>query len=84
MTKQCTKCGENKPLNDFAFLNKQKNILRSMCKLCTKQYNKEHYNKNRAAINEKVKQYRETNKEEYLAYQNNYNKTRKNETKETN
>ena len=33
-TKTCTKCGLEKPLTEFNFKNKKKNILQSMCKEC--------------------------------------------------
>jgi len=69
-TKQCTKCGEVKVLNEF---NKDKSCkygVRSQCKICRKQYrqeNNEHekqrLKKWREENKERIRQYREQNKE---------------------
>jgi len=52
--KKCTKCQEEKSLNDFATTNKGK-TLRAMCRSCVTEYNKK-YNKNNK---EKITQLRE-------------------------
>lgn len=44
--KQCTKCREIKDLKDFSFKNKQKNLLQSQCKKCSRENNKIHYKGN--------------------------------------
>ena len=42
--KTCTKCNEDKEPSYFSFRNKKKGILRSWCKVCVKNYDKELYN----------------------------------------
>lgn len=43
--KVCTKCFVSKSLSEFSFQNKRKGTLSSQCKLCTRAYNKAHYEK---------------------------------------
>ena len=40
-TKICTKCGLEKPLDDFSWRNKSKGTKRSECKVCQSSYMKE-------------------------------------------
>ena len=56
-TKICKKCNIIKPLSEFS-----KN--RSECKSCIREYNKEYQKKNKEAILQQRKLYRETHKEE--------------------
>ena len=43
MLKQCTKCGEWKEEEEFAFRNKAQNIRHNTCKVCKREYNKAQY-----------------------------------------
>lgn len=47
MTRTCTKCEKEKPVEEFSFRNKKKGTRRYRCKLCLKQYNKQHYEDNK-------------------------------------
>ena len=58
-TKVCSKCGIEKPIDNF-------NSKKSECKLCEKAYKKEYYQKNRKKILEKVSEYRENNKDKVI------------------
>jgi len=45
--KECTKCKVNKPLEEFNFKNKEKQIRHVHCKECTRNFVKNHYNNNK-------------------------------------
>lgn len=57
--KRCTKCGENKSLDKFAFKNKAKNIFNGHCKECQNIMGREYYYKN-------LKKYYDKNKKRQL------------------
>jgi hypothetical protein len=59
-TKRCSKCGEEKPISEFHFKIKAKNIYQSKCKPCSYEWNRE-YNKRPEAI----KRHRERTKTEH-------------------
>ena len=46
MTRRCAKCGDPKPIDDFAFKNKEKGLRNSYCKECMKPIRRDHYHKN--------------------------------------
>lgn len=56
-TKTCTGCKEIKPVEEFAFRNKAKNIRRANCKKCIKKYDSIRYVKNRQDIRERNKKH---------------------------
>lgn len=73
-TKICTKCKEEKSLNEFGKASKEKSGLKSACKVCCNKYyeenkerllnkQKEYYNNNKEYILKRQKQYIEDNKE---------------------
>lgn len=53
--KKCSKCLENKNLNEFSKDSKKKDGLKVICKLCHSIYRKEHYQKNKDKVIEQVK-----------------------------
>jgi len=46
--KRCSRCGDVKPLNDFAWRYKAKGLRETYCRPCRAAYKQEHYAKNRA------------------------------------
>ncbi len=52
--KKCTKCGEEKALNEFAYKNKKENIKKYCCKSCDKEVRREYYIQNKERIIEGV------------------------------
>lgn len=66
--KRCTKCGDEKTLDDFPWKSKTNNIKNNMCKVCYREYGNKYYKQvdrekqiNRATANVKkvVDQYRD-------------------------
>jgi len=67
-TKECTKCGQEKPLSGF-YKNKMRRFgVRSQCKVCRKQY----YQENRDKVLERGKQYHQENRDKILERQKQY------------
>ena len=64
LKKICTKCGEEKPLSEFA---KQLERRRSHCRVCTIAANKEYRLINKGCMNEQQRKKREANRFEYRA-----------------
>ena len=54
--KKCTRCGIVKPLDEFGMLA-YRNILKSWCKECCKEYNKVQYSKSMSYKKPKVEKY---------------------------
>jgi hypothetical protein len=74
-SKVCTKCGEEKPLNEYSKQRNGKFGLTARCKKCDKDYrgaNKEHYKEYRESHNGSQTQYRESNKGIIKEYQKEY------------
>ena len=69
----CTKCGEEKSLEEFDKQAKGKYGKRATCKLCRKQ----HYEANKEKAKEYQKQYREANKEKKAEYDKQYHQANK-------
>jgi len=67
-TKQCTKCGEVKGLDEFSKDKGKKYGVSSQCKICKKQYKKKYYEENK----EYFKKYRQENKERIKAKKKKY------------
>jgi len=57
--KTCSKCKENKELNDFNSNKKRKDGLTSWCKECIRKRSKEHYKNNVDLYKDKVKKSRQ-------------------------
>lgn len=68
--KVCTKCGDEKPLEEFPTNTASPDGLRGDCKLCRKEKKQAYYKKNRKQVKLKAKKYREKNKEKINAYYN--------------
>lgn len=88
MKKRCTKCGEKKPLSEFAKSLKNKDGLQYYCKECTKKYRRVHktkkveYNKNhhqihKTKINKRQKKYYQINKTEIIKQKKKYRQSHK-------
>lgn len=75
-TKTCTKCGIDKPVNEFSMDSHGKFGRKGRCKECIKQYDTIHsklyYKKNRHKLLEQSKSYYANNKEERVAYSKQY------------
>jgi hypothetical protein len=55
MTKMCSKCHQEKPITEFAFKNKEKNTLQSLCNPCRKTQAKLQYEKNKSSVIDSVR-----------------------------
>ena len=55
MYKTCNKCDKEKPLNSFAWKNKNKNTYQSSCKECHREYSKQHYKDNSSDYKKRAK-----------------------------
>lgn len=66
--RKCTKCGQDKEINQFGFDHKKKDGYKSQCKVCEKEYRKV----NKERIKEYGKSYREANKEHIKEYKKEY------------
>ena len=66
--KKCSKCNNEKNLDSFS---KKRNGYSSYCKECNKQYQKEHYNKNKKYYNEKRYSYSQESLQYIYDYLNN-------------
>ena len=88
-TKQCTKCKESKPLNEFNKRKGKVSGVKSQCKVCESkrskqwrldnreadlEYKKQYYIENREAQLEYAKQYHLDNREVRLEYNKQYHK----------
>ena len=62
-TKECTKCGDVKPLSGYYKAKNKKDGLRGECKQCTKAHNSKYYKQNQEAVKAKVAKYKEMNPE---------------------
>ena len=85
MTKVCTKCGEEKELDEFVKSKRGKYGKGSKCRRCRRAYNlktkehrsnrqKKYYQKNKEKIKRHVRKYVEENREEVLAKKREYTK----------
>ena len=70
--KKCSKCGELKTFNEFYAMKGMKDGYRNDCKLCNLAAKHERYRKNPKQTIDRVQQWRESNKDRYLAYQAEY------------
>lgn len=68
ITKKCTKCKEEKTLNEFRKQTKMKDGHKPRCKVCDSQTQKKRYKKNKAAIKTKVREWQAANPEKTKQY----------------
>ncbi len=71
-TKQCTKCGQDKPHSDFYANAAGKDGLRADCKICVAARRKAWYSENRQREIDRVKSWKKANKDRYNAKQRRY------------
>jgi len=92
-TKECTKCGQEKPLSGFHKDKSGRLGVKPQCKVCRKQYYQENkdklseyqkqYNKeNKDKISERKKQHYQKNRDKKLKYSKQYNKENKDKISE--
>lgn len=65
-TKKCIKCNEVKPLSEFNKNAKKRGGVNALCKICHKEYRRDHYLKNKEKVYKQVKEYRILNPEKYV------------------
>lgn len=61
--KHCSKCDCTLPATDFSKETSKKDGLKSWCKICTKKYVAQHYEKNKQKYIDKAAQWKEENQE---------------------
>ena len=66
--KECTKCGETKPVSEYYKNKRCSDGLESHCRSCRKIYEKKHYQNNKERLRKNAKEYYEANKERKLEY----------------
>lgn len=71
-SKKCSKCGECKPLADYAWNDKTRGTLRPECRLCKRKANAANWAKNKDALSAKNAIWRAENSESQKAYQSAY------------
>jgi len=81
-TLKCSKCKEIKSTDLFGKHKNTKTGFQSMCKICTKGYNKQFYIENKERIDEHQKKYQEKNKEKNKEKIKEHNKRYRKENKE--
>lgn len=82
MKKTCTKCKEEKELEDFPKHKKMKDGHINQCKVCRSAYIKQHYKNNKEQYQKNSKQWREDNKEYCQEYKKQYAKDKEEYLKE--
>jgi len=73
MIKKCTKCSVEKPFSEFNKAKRAKTGLRSECKSCENQYQRQHYQNNK----DKIREYYQENKEKIAEAQRQYRQENK-------
>lgn len=66
--KTCSKCNTLKDLSKFAVAKGKQFNRASVCKICTKEYNKNYYISNKEKIKKASKSYRSNNREKAIEY----------------
>lgn len=64
--KKCNDCGNNYPLEEFAFRNKTKGTRINFCNECRKKRSKETYYRHHATNLNRIRKYKKENKEWFL------------------
>jgi hypothetical protein len=73
VNKQCSKCGIEKPLNEFYRRKANKDKLSSRCKSCEKSSSRNYYRENKDSLRAKIEAWRKINREQFLATNKSYN-----------
>lgn len=81
--KQCTKCLNIIPLDDFSKNKQNKDGLRYACKRCEKEAAAAHYKKNKAKISNQVSEWQSQNTDKAKEYKRNYYRRKKDEARFT-
>jgi len=71
-TRECTKCGQEKPLSGFHKDKRARVGVQSQCKVCVLARMKQYHQKNKDKISERGKQYRQKNKDKISAQKKQY------------
>ena len=74
ISKECSVCHEIKPVSEFSKQKGNKDGIRSKCKECDKQHNKQYHENNAEKIREYQKQYNKDNAEKVRERRRQYNK----------
>lgn len=64
-TKTCTRCHEDKPLDEFGWRQKSKNIRQYQCILCMRISSAENYQRNKGNIKKRVKTNKGQHRQQY-------------------
>jgi hypothetical protein len=83
ISKKCSKCGDEKEISEFSKNKRNNDGLQSICKQCSKlfhlqnkdkinQYHKKHYSKNTEAHKNRMRLWKENNREDFKAYMKDY------------
>ena len=64
-SKECTRCGVERPLSDYHYANKARDIKKSVCKDCSYLYAKEHIEKDPVAFHHYMKRYAAENPDKF-------------------
>lgn len=83
MTKKCSVCGRELPVENFHKNSKSKDEHNSICKECKSSKDKKYREKNKDVINAKKKEYYQEHKDEILAKSAEYRETHKAEKAES-
>ena len=78
-TRKCTKCGETKTVEEFAWKYRAKGKRHAACKVCKSAQAKRDYQDNREAVRAQQRQYREANREEINARNRQYREANREE-----
>lgn len=81
-TKRCTKCCEEKPLDQFSIRKASEDGLRHICRNCHSTQQKEYYSRTRPLRVAQSKRYVEANRENISAYQKNWRSANREYAKE--
>jgi hypothetical protein len=81
-TKKCSKCGEEKDINEFAIDKNRKDGRYCYCKLCVCKLSENHYKTNSEKYLAKQKEYRINNKDKISKYAKEYGEKNKDKRKD--
>jgi hypothetical protein len=70
--RECIKCGETKPLDQFHRNHKGKDGRRNTCSACVIAYNKNYVAANRQQVSERMRAYHQANRDKLLAQMKDY------------
>jgi hypothetical protein len=76
-TKECSRCGQEKPLSGFYKDKRARVGVQSQCKVCVLARMKQYHQKNKDKISERGKQYRQKNRDKILEYAKQYRQKNK-------